>query len=60
MMKIENLGSKESVGVKFKYVKWAELCLRLWLKATYIFVMSLSQDDFESNSLETKFQRIFS
>ena len=37
MMKIENLGSKECVGVKFKDVICAELCLRLWFESDLYF-----------------------
>ena len=37
MMKIENLGSKESVGVKFKDAICAELCLRLWFESDLYF-----------------------
>ena len=33
MMNIRNLGSKESVGVKFKDGIFAELCFRLWLES---------------------------
>ena len=41
--------SKESGGVKSKEGISAELCLKPSLKATGIFVISLSQDGFESD-----------
>ena len=43
MMNIPSLGSKESLGVKFREVKCAELCLKFWFKATGIFIILLSQ-----------------
>ena len=46
MMNIGNLGSKLSVGVKFKESSG--------LKATGICVILLSQDGFESDSAERK------
>ena len=33
MMNIQNLGSKESTGVKFKESIWAELHLKLWFES---------------------------
>ena len=60
MMNIPKVGSKENLGVKFKDGICAELCLKSGLKATGIFVILLSQDGFESECPETKFQTIFS
>ena len=48
MMNIQNLGSKESVAVKFKEGICSELCLMLW------FEILLSQDGFESDSPEER------
>ena len=42
MMNKQNLGSKESLGITFKGDVLAELCLKLWLKATGIVVILLS------------------
>ena len=48
---------KESVGVKYKDGICAEWCLKPWyMKATGIFVILVSQDGFESDCPETKFQ----
>ena len=59
MMNIQNLGSKESLGVKFKEALCAKLCESSGLKAT-IFVIIISQDGFESDSLGRKSQTISS
>ena len=32
MMNIQNLGSKENLGVKFKDGIYTELCLKLWFE----------------------------
>ena len=56
MMNVQNLGSKGSLWVKFKNGICAELCLKLWFESDYLFVILLSQDDFENNCPETKFQ----
>ena len=37
MMNIQNLGSKEKVGVKFKEGGCAELCLKLWFEGNWYF-----------------------
>ena len=37
MMNIRNLGSKESVGVKFKEGIYTELCLKLWFESNWYF-----------------------
>ena len=37
MMNIQNLGSKENVGVKFKECICAELCLKLWFESDLYF-----------------------
>ena len=55
---IQNPGSKESFGVKFNNGIRAELCLKIGLQATGIFVILLSNDSFESDCPETKFQTI--
>ena len=54
-----NLGSKGSVGIKYKDDICAKFCLNSGLKATGIFVILLSQDGFENDCPETKFQIIF-
>ena len=52
---------KECVGIKCKDVILAELCLKPWFESDYgIFVKLLSQDGFESDCSETKFQTITS
>ena len=53
-----NLGSKQSVGVKYKDGTCAELWLKLSWKAADIFVILLSQDGFKSDCPGTKFQAI--
>ena len=50
MINGQNLGSKESVGVRFKEGICAELCLKLWSENDWHFVILLSQDGFEDNS----------
>ena len=53
MMNIRNLGSKESLGVKFKESACAKLYLKLWFESDWnIFVRLLSQDGFKSDSPE--------
>ena len=37
MMNRQNLGSKESLGVKFKDGIWAEMCLKLWFENDWYF-----------------------
>ena len=37
MMKIQNLGSKEKLGVKFEDGKCAALCLKLWFERNWYF-----------------------
>ena len=54
MMNIRNLGSKESLGAKFKEGIYTELCLQLWFERDCFFVKLLSQDGFESDSPEKK------
>ena len=56
MMNIENLGSKESLGVKFKNDICIKLCLSYGLEATGLSL--LRQDGSASNCQETKFQTI--
>ena len=53
---LQNLSSKESLGVKFKDGICTELCLNSGLKATSIFKILLCQDGFENYCPETKFQ----
>ena len=55
MMNIQNLGSKESLRVKFKDGICAKLCLKLWFESDWHFVIFPSQDGFESDCPETKF-----
>ena len=52
MINMQNQGSKESLTVKFKATIYTKLCLKLNLKAAGIFVILLSQDDFESDCAE--------
>ena len=54
MIIIRNLSSKESTGFKYK----DNICIKCALKATGIIVILPSQDGFESNCPETKFQLI--
>ena len=58
MMDIWNLGSKERLGVNFK----GDICAEMssGLKVNGIFVILLSQDSFESDCPERKFQTIIS
>ena len=50
-----NLGSQESVGVKFKEGICAEFCLKLWFENDLYFCnITLSQDGFESDCSEKK------
>ena len=58
MMNIRNLGSKGSVGVKYKDNISAELCLKLCFASDWYFVILLSQYCFESDCPKTKFQTI--
>ena len=37
MMNIRNLGSKESLEMKFKDSIYAELCLKLWFESDWYF-----------------------
>ena len=52
MMSIQDLGSKESLGVKLKYDICVELCFMLWFESKLYFcsiTKSLSQVRFESD-----------
>ena len=60
MMNIQNLGSKEKLEVKFKDDISSELCLKLWFERDWYFCNITSQDGFESNCPETKFQTMTS
>ena len=70
MMNIGKLGSNESMGLNIK-TGYAPNCVQssdlkatgifvIWLKASGIFVILPSQDGFESDCPETKFQTISS
>ena len=59
-MNIRNLGLPESVGIKSKDGICAKLCLKLKLQSDWYFCNIMSQDGFESDCPETKFQRITS
>ena len=37
MVNIQNLGSKESLGVKFKDRIYTEFCLKLWFESDWYF-----------------------
>ena len=55
------LGSKKRLGVTFKGGICNKLCLKLWFESEwYTFVILMSQDGFESNCPEAKFQTITS
>ena len=54
-MNIQNLGSQESVGVKYIEGICVEFCLRSDLEKTHILVILLSRDGFKWDP-ETKFQ----
>ena len=58
MINIWNLDSKGSLGVKYKDDICAELCSKLWFESDYSFVILPSQDGFESDCPQTKFQTI--
>ena len=53
-MNMRNLGSEESIGIKFKNDIYGKFCL----ETTGIFVILLIQDGFASNCPETKFQSL--
>ena len=58
MMSIQDLGSKESLGVKFKYDICVELCFMLRCESKLYFcsiTKSLSQVRFESDVSENHF-----
>ena len=59
-MDIQNMRSKESVGVKFKDGICAEFYLKLWFEIDWYFLILLSQHGFESDCPETRFQIITS
>ena len=42
MMNLQDLGSKESLGVKFKCGTFAELCLKLWFESFWYFYITES------------------
>ena len=44
MMNIWNLGSKESLEVKFKEGIWAELCLNLWFENRMVLKATLQKE----------------
>ena len=54
------LGSKGRLAVKLKDCIFGEKCLKLGLKATGIFVVSLDKDGFENQCPERKLQTITS
>ena len=54
-MNLQNLGSKEKLGVKFKDDISTELFLKLWFERDWYFCNIT-----ESNCSETKFQTIIS
>ena len=58
MINILNLGSKGSVGVKYKDDLCTELCLKLWFESYWGFFYITSHDGFESYCREKKFQTI--
>ena len=61
MMNIQNLGLKESLGVKLKGEICAESYLKLLFESDcYLCNITLSQDGFERDCPETKFQTISS
>ena len=57
MMNIRNLGSQESVGVKYIDGICTKICLKIWFESDWYFVILLSQDGFKWNR-ETNFQTI--
>ena len=57
-MKIQNVGSKENLGVKFKDGIRTRFCLNSCLKATGIFIILLSQDGLESDCPETNSKQL--
>ena len=54
-MNVRNVGSKESLGVKYKDDICAALYLKLWFERDWYFLLLLSQGGFESDCPETKF-----
>ena len=59
MMKIENLGSKESEGVKSEDVICAELCLRLWFESDLYFCNVTESGWFWKHLARNKFPKNF-
>ena len=60
MMTIQNLDPKENLEVKSKGRMYAEMCLKLSIESGCYFCILPSQDGFERDCLESKFQKITS
>ena len=52
MMNIQNLRSKEGVGVKFMEGICSKLCLKLWFESDWYFCNITKSDGFESDCPE--------
>ena len=50
MMNMQNQGSKENLGVKFKEGICAKLCLKLWFESGWFFVILPSQDGLKATA----------
>ena len=57
-MNMQNLASKESLGVKFKDSIYTGLCSKLWFESDWDFCNLLSHDGFERDCPEIKFQTV--
>ena len=56
MINIQNRGSKESLGVKFKGDTFAELCLKLWFESDWYFCNITKTGSFWKQLPRKKFQ----
>ena len=59
MMNIQNLGSQESVGIKYVDDIYAEFCLKLWFESDCYLCNITELDGFKCDP-KTKFQTITS
>ena len=55
MINIQNLGSKGSVGVKYKDEIYAKLCLKLWFESNWYFHKIAKSGWIEDDCPETNF-----
>ena len=57
MMNVQNLGSKESLQVKFNDGIWAELCLKLWFESNWYFCNIAESECFWKQPCRNKVQK---